>query len=359
MSSNRKETDSSTNDGDGDTSLSSSLNGNNICRRISMSGTIETSSAGIKLYEASQQQDLQQQQQQHQPFEGIEQFLLYDEDDDEYDGDESGTSNTMAESSDQSVAIQRDSESSSRNTAPATSQGPTSSKKDKPKTSSNTSERGSKKEELPHASLSILKHLGTSTHSSPTTTVSRGVALPMVQPGRKLSIPSKRGSEAFKNNSNASSIAESLSTTKRSINTSDLESSGSPNIIQTTTTTTTTTKTRDRIGGEAHANKAGGPWGSFFKRRRYTTLSNQIPPTDSVVYDEDNDNDDDNDSDDDDDDSSRTLNYHISRWFYKNEMTVLIVVAIALAWAYPPLGAKYLYPHITTTWILLPFILCT
>jgi hypothetical protein len=95
MSSTKKEMDPSTYDRDGDTLLSSSLNNgnnNNICCRISMSHTIETSLAGIKIYEALQQQDLQQQQQNHQPFEGIEQFLLYDEDNnDEYDGDELGT----------------------------------------------------------------------------------------------------------------------------------------------------------------------------------------------------------------------------------------------------------------------------
>jgi hypothetical protein len=368
MSSTKKETDTSTNDGDGDTSLSSSLNdgnNNNICRRISMSGTIETSSAGIKLYEASQPQDLQQQQQNHQPFEGIEQFLLYDEDDDdEYDGDESGTSNTMAESSDQSCfAIQPDNgESSSRN---MTSEGPSTSKKDKAKTApspleeSNTPPvRGSKEKERSHAPRSILKHHHSSnnTHGSPTTSLSRGKASPMVQPGRRSS---------QNNNNHASSITESLSTTKRSNNTSDLESSGGPNNNERTTTIAANTTTRDRRGGAANANNAssGGPWGGFFKRRRYSTLSNQKPSTDSVVDDgnnDDNDSDDDYYDCDDDDSSSKTsLNHRICRWCYQNEMTVLIVVAIALARVYPPLGAKYLYPHITTTWILLPSILCT
>ena len=94
-----------------------------------------------------------------------------------------------------------------------------------------------------------------------------------------------------------------------------------------------------------------GPWWRFFKRPRYTTLSNHLPSTDSVE--------DDDDDDDDDSSSQTTLKHRIGRWIYKNEMTVLLVVAIALARAYPPLGAKYLYPHITTTWIFLSFLLCT
>jgi hypothetical protein len=40
----------------------------------------------------------------------------------------------------------------------------------------------------------------------------------------------------------------------------------------------------------------------------------------------------------------------------ENEFVVLVVVAICLARAYPPLGADYLQPEITSTWIAVVFI---
>ena len=42
-----------------------------------------------------------------------------------------------------------------------------------------------------------------------------------------------------------------------------------------------------------------------------------------------------------------------------NEAMFLIVLAIILARAYPPLGAVYLYPQITSTWIAVMFIFGT
>ena len=38
-------------------------------------------------------------------------------------------------------------------------------------------------------------------------------------------------------------------------------------------------------------------------------------------------------------------------WYFDNEFLLLIIIAILLAKAYPPLGAKYLKPDITSTWI--------
>ena len=53
----------------------------------------------------------------------------------------------------------------------------------------------------------------------------------------------------------------------------------------------------------------------------------------------------------------------MKRWmidFYRtNEFLVLIVVAIILARVYPPLGADYVVPHITSTWVAVIFIFCT
>jgi hypothetical protein len=40
------------------------------------------------------------------------------------------------------------------------------------------------------------------------------------------------------------------------------------------------------------------------------------------------------------------------------EFLILIIIAICLAAAYPPLGADYLQPQITSTWIAVIFIFC-
>ena len=37
-------------------------------------------------------------------------------------------------------------------------------------------------------------------------------------------------------------------------------------------------------------------------------------------------------------------------FYFKNEFLIMILLAIALAKAYPPLGADYLKPEITATW---------
>ena len=43
-------------------------------------------------------------------------------------------------------------------------------------------------------------------------------------------------------------------------------------------------------------------------------------------------------------------------WYFEYEFLVLIVVAILLAKAYPPIGAEYLKPDITATWIAVVLI---
>ena len=47
---------------------------------------------------------------------------------------------------------------------------------------------------------------------------------------------------------------------------------------------------------------------------------------------------------------------YVKSIYRQNEVFVLMVLAIALAKAYPPLGAVYLYPDITSTWIAVVFI---
>lgn len=44
------------------------------------------------------------------------------------------------------------------------------------------------------------------------------------------------------------------------------------------------------------------------------------------------------------------------KFYYKNSFLVLVVCAILIAYAYPPLGAEYLRPDITATWIAVLFI---
>ena len=49
----------------------------------------------------------------------------------------------------------------------------------------------------------------------------------------------------------------------------------------------------------------------------------------------------------------------LHRIYRTNEFVILIIVSIILAKAYPPLGAKHVYPRITSSWIVVVFIFCT
>ena len=46
-------------------------------------------------------------------------------------------------------------------------------------------------------------------------------------------------------------------------------------------------------------------------------------------------------------------------FYWENEFVLLVVIVILLAKAYPPLGAQYFYPTITSTWIAVVFIFGT
>jgi hypothetical protein len=46
-------------------------------------------------------------------------------------------------------------------------------------------------------------------------------------------------------------------------------------------------------------------------------------------------------------------------FYFKNEFLIMILLAIALAKAYPPLGAEYLKPDITATWVAVVIIFGT
>ena len=51
-----------------------------------------------------------------------------------------------------------------------------------------------------------------------------------------------------------------------------------------------------------------------------------------------------------------TLFEKVSAFYWNNEFLILVVCAILLARAYPPLGADYLQPQITATWLAVCFI---
>lgn len=55
--------------------------------------------------------------------------------------------------------------------------------------------------------------------------------------------------------------------------------------------------------------------------------------------------------DNDGDDSSPSCLQRIAAFYFGNEFLILIIAAILLARAYPPLGAEYLAPEITATWL--------
>lgn len=58
----------------------------------------------------------------------------------------------------------------------------------------------------------------------------------------------------------------------------------------------------------------------------------------------------------DDDAPQPTLVERLWSFYVSNEFLILVVIAILLARAYPPLGADYLQPKITATWIAVVFI---
>lgn len=52
------------------------------------------------------------------------------------------------------------------------------------------------------------------------------------------------------------------------------------------------------------------------------------------------------------------LRKRVVAFYFTNEFIILAIVAILLAKAYPPLGAEYLQPQITASWIAVIFLFC-
>lgn len=61
----------------------------------------------------------------------------------------------------------------------------------------------------------------------------------------------------------------------------------------------------------------------------------------------------------DDDSSLQMICKRLLKFYNDNDFVVMIVIAILLARAYPPLGAEYLQPQITSTWVAVVFIFGT
>ena len=61
-------------------------------------------------------------------------------------------------------------------------------------------------------------------------------------------------------------------------------------------------------------------------------------------------------STDDSDDDNKNPFHRAVAFYWANEFLILVVCAILLARAYPPLGADYLQPEITATWLAVCFI---
>ena len=51
-----------------------------------------------------------------------------------------------------------------------------------------------------------------------------------------------------------------------------------------------------------------------------------------------------------------TVLNRILNFYFSNSLLCLVAIAILLAYAYPPLGAEYLQPKITASWIAVIFI---
>ena len=58
-----------------------------------------------------------------------------------------------------------------------------------------------------------------------------------------------------------------------------------------------------------------------------------------------------NDDDNNNDDASPSCLQRLVTFYFGNEFLILVVTAILLARAYPPIGADYLVPEITATWL--------
>ena len=61
----------------------------------------------------------------------------------------------------------------------------------------------------------------------------------------------------------------------------------------------------------------------------------------------------------DEEEAKPTCRQRMIKFYWENEFVILVVIVILLARAYPPLGATYLAPEITATWIAVIFIFGT
>jgi hypothetical protein len=57
-----------------------------------------------------------------------------------------------------------------------------------------------------------------------------------------------------------------------------------------------------------------------------------------------------------DDASPLSVKDRVTKAFWENDFLFLVIVSICVARAYPPLGAEYVYPDITATWVAVMLI---
>ena len=55
---------------------------------------------------------------------------------------------------------------------------------------------------------------------------------------------------------------------------------------------------------------------------------------------------------------TKTLMQRLVDFYWKYDFLILLIVVVLLAKAYPPLGASYVAPKITATWIAVMYIFC-
>lgn len=83
-------------------------------------------------------------------------------------------------------------------------------------------------------------------------------------------------------------------------------------------------------------------------------------PSENIENNENIESDNDNDKKVEDESSAQTPSRRVidrvMAFYWDNEFVCLVVIVILLARAYPPLGAEYLAPEITSTWIAVIFI---
>lgn len=82
-----------------------------------------------------------------------------------------------------------------------------------------------------------------------------------------------------------------------------------------------------------------------------STVVNSVTPTPPVRNTSNSDDENDDSDNDGDKKVTKTFKQKACAFYWQNEFLILVVIFICIAKAYPPLGAEYLRPKITATWV--------